>query len=471
MTKPQQQKAKRVVRDTQGVEYELTERLGEGGQGVVCRTGYPGVLVKLSREPLTDARVQSWFRHVCWVARQPLAGLHIATPLALIENKRNPGYVMEVMDGMEPLAQMIEQATLALREGQGFGQYAASGGIGRRVRLLAKLARIMAELHGRGLAYGDLSPANVFVSKSVEHDEVWLIDSDNISVLSREGGKMIWTHQFGAPEILRGTSGINSLTDSWSFGILAFQLLTLLHPFKGNFVEEGAAELEEQALRGELAWIDHPHDRVNACGNGVPREELLTLRLRTLFDQCFNAGLEDPGARPSMAAWAEGFEAAAALQAQCDPEAGCGSSFLYNPRARCSFCAAELPGAQHLRMRHVVFAPRADLGEDASEQDQWIPTPDLQLVQTGREIELRSSPVGTSTYAESPAVCRLRLDDSGLHVAPLSTVPLFLAKVNGGPLIKLGKPFLLKRELQAGSIASLHIGDPASVHAVWRFKW
>jgi len=471
MNKPKRTKAKQIVRDTQGIEYELTERLGEGGQGVVCRTSYPGVLVKVSRAPLADARVQSWFRHVCWVARQPLAGLHIAAPVALIDNKHNPGYVMEVMDGMEPIAQMMEQSTQALREGGGFSQYAASGGIARRVRLLAKLARILADLHGRGLAYGDLSPANVFVSRSVEHDEVWLIDSDNISVSTREGARKIWTPQFGAPEILRGISGINSLTDAWSFGILAFQLLTLLHPFKGELVEEGAAELEVQALRGDLPWIDHPHDRTNAGNGGVPRQELLTQRLRTLFEQCFNAGLEDPGARPSMAEWAEGFEAGAALLAQCDPAEGCGSSFLFNPRACCPFCATELPGTHYLLMRHAVFAPIAVLGEGATEQDQWIRTPDLQLLQPGREVELRSSPVGTSTYADSSAVCRMQLDEAGLHITPLSSVTMFLAKANGGPLKKIGKNFLLKREWQSGAMASLHIGDPAAVHTVWRFKW
>jgi serine/threonine protein kinase len=471
MNKPQKNKAKRIVRDTQGIEYELTEPLGEGGQGLVCRTDYPGVLVKVSRKPLTDARVQSWFRHVCWVARQPLAGLHIAVPVALIDNQRNPGYVMEVMDGLEPLTRMMEHATQAMQEGSGFSQYAASGGVARRVRLLAKLARILADLHGRGLAYGDLSPANVFVSKSVEHDEVWLIDSDNISVSSREGGQKIWTPQFGAPEILRGISGINSLTDAWSFGILAFQLLTLLHPFKGDLVEEGAAELEVQALRGELPWIDHPHDRSNAGSGSVPREELLTLRLRTLFEQCFNAGLEEPGARPSMAEWAEGFEAGAALLAHCDPEEGCGSSFLFNPRARCPFCSTQLAETHYLRMHHMIFAPMAELGEDATDQDQWIRTPDLQLLQLGHEVELRSSPVGTSIYAESVAVCRLELDEAGLHLTPLSSMSLSLAKVSGGPRMRLTKPFLLKREWQAGATALLHIGDPAAVHTVWRFKW
>jgi serine/threonine protein kinase len=470
MSKPQQNKAKRVVRDTQGIEYELGERIGEGGQGVVFRTQYPGVLLKLSRKPLTEARVQSWFSHVCWVARQPLEGLHIASPVALIENKHNPGYVMEVMDGLEPLGKMLEQSILAVQEGKGLEEYKSSGGVARRVRLLARLARILADLHGRGLAYGDLSPSNVFVSKSIEHDEVWVIDSDNISVSSREGGQQIYSPQFGAPEILRGTSGINSLTDSWSFGILAFQLITLIHPFKGDLVEQ-ESELEAQALRGELPWIDHPEDRRNACSAGRPREELLTIRLRALFEQCFNAGLDEPGERPSMAAWAEGFEAGVALLAECDPERGCDSSFLFNPRGQCPFCGNDVRASHHVLMRHAVFAPMAELGEYATEQDQWIPTHDLQLLHERRDVELRRSPVGTSTYADSPVVCRLHLDDAGLHVTPASSLPLFLAKVNGGALIRLSKPFLLKHEWQIGSTASLHIGDPASSHAVWRFKW
>jgi len=438
---------------------------------VVYRTGYPGVLLKLSRRPLAEVRVQSWFSHVCWVARQPLEGLHIASPVALIEGKHNPGYVMELMDGLEPLTELLEQSMRAVQEGEGLAGFKASGGIARRVRLLAKLARIIADLHGRGLAYGDLSPANVFVSKSIEHDEVWLIDSDNISVSSREGGQKIWSPQFGAPEILRGHSGINSLTDSWSFGILAFQLISLTHPFKGDLVDQGAAEIEEQALRYELPWIDHPTDRRNSFSGSLPRDELLTVRLRVLFEQCFNAGLDEPGERPSMAAWAEGFEAGVALLAQCDPELGCGSNFLFNPRAQCSFCGITVHPAHHLLMRHVVFAPLADLGEGATEQDQWIPTSDVQVLQDLHDVELRSSPVGTSTYADSPVVCRLYLDDAGLHVTPTSLLPLFLAKVNGGGAIKLSKPFLLKREWQLGSTVSLHIGNPASLHAVWRFKW
>lgn len=470
MNTPQQPRGKRTVRDTEGIEYHLTERLAEGGQGVVYRTAYPRVLLKLSRKPMADAHVREWFSHVCWVARLPLEGVHIARPVALIDSKHNPGYVMELMDGLEPVGTMLEQSMLALQEGRGLADYQASGGVARRVRLLARLARLLADLHGRGLAYGDLSPANIFVSQSIKHDEVWLIDSDNISVSTREGGQKIHSPQFGAPEIMRGISGINSLTDSWSFGVLAFQLMTMLHPFKGDMVDEDA-EQEELALSGHLPWIDHPDERQNACSAGLPRTDLLTVRLRALFEQCFNSGRDEPGERPTMATWAEGFEAAVALLAECDPEQGCGSSFLFNPRAQCLFCDATLPQDAYALLRHAVFAPMALLGDEATSRDQWIPTQDLQLLQAPQEIVLRAAPVGTATYSASPVVCRLQIDESGLRFTPAAGLPLYLARGNGGELLKLTKPFLFMRTAQAGSIASLHIGDPASVHAVWRFKW
>lgn len=58
----------------------------------------------------------------------------------------------------------LTEALKAMHE-EGAEGFLRTGGLHRRLRLLAKLARTLAKLHGRGLAYGDLSPANIFVSK------------------------------------------------------------------------------------------------------------------------------------------------------------------------------------------------------------------------------------------------------------------------------------------------------------------
>ena len=38
------------------------------------------------------------------------------------------------------------------------------------------------------------------------------------------------TPGYGAPEVVRWESGVNSLTDAWSLAVIAFQLLTHRHP-------------------------------------------------------------------------------------------------------------------------------------------------------------------------------------------------------------------------------------------------
>jgi serine/threonine protein kinase len=127
------------------------------------------------------------------------------------------------------------------------------------LKIISRLARVLADLHGRGLAYGDLSPANVFVSQSLEYAEVWLIDADNVASQSRDGQQGVFTPDYGAPEILRGESGINTLTDSWSFAVIAYRFLTLVHiRLKVIVVLDGDPEREDTALRGELPWVDHP---------------------------------------------------------------------------------------------------------------------------------------------------------------------------------------------------------------------
>lgn len=462
--------SKHKVWDRKETAYELTSKFGEGGQGMVCTTQFPNVLVKVSKRSNKDPRTIAWYKHLEWLIHQPLEGLKIARPKSLIVKPRF-GYVMELMDGLEPLKTLLENSLIAVQEGRGLTSYQDTGGLSRRVRLLSRLARSMAALHGRALAYGDLSPSNVFVSKSHAYNEVWLIDCDNISVLSREGGQKVYTPDYGAPEILREESGINSLTDSWSFAVLAFQLLTLLHPLKGDIINDGEPELEYLALRGELPWIDHPSDKRNQTNNGLPREQMLTKRLRESFEVCFNAGLNNAEYRPSMAAWAETFEAAAMLLVECDANGGCGNSFLFNSMRKCPFCNYVQSAEHFLLMHHYVHAPLSDLSEGATQKDQWLRTGELQLVTMENKVELHSSPVGSSNYAESPVIARLELNKEGLWIEPTSSIPLSLQREKNQKIEKVKHRMLLKSEWKENSAIALHLGNVTELHNAWRCVW
>ncbi|MEH9035987.1 protein kinase, partial [Klebsiella quasipneumoniae subsp. similipneumoniae] len=151
---------KRVVKDTRGSSYELTEVINRGGQGIVYRTTYPQTLVKGFTNQDPQER-QRWRNHITWLLSQDLSDLKLARPLILLAEPRF-GYVMELMDGLVPLDSLLNSFINAGEES--LADYLRQGGLRRRIRILCQLARTLNQLHARGMLYGDLSPSNIFVS-------------------------------------------------------------------------------------------------------------------------------------------------------------------------------------------------------------------------------------------------------------------------------------------------------------------
>lgn len=458
------------VQDDRGHVHELGKKLAEGGQGIVVTAKADArLLVKVSRWPGTDPRSIDWKRQIEQVHRLPITenDLPIAMPKALIVKPR-AGYVMELMDGLVPLEQLLTQAQQAFLDGEGLSGYLASGGLRRRLRLLARLARVMARLHGLGIAHGDLSPKNVFVSESHEHAEVWLIDCDNLTYAVRDSSLQLYTPDYGAPELLCGDRGISTYTDIWSFAVMAFQLLTVLHPFKSGDLVDQDSEREEPALRGELPWVDHPEDESNRASLGIPRELVCTPVLRDLFDRCFRLGVLDASERPVMAEWAEAFEAAVAVQVLCDTEHdGCGSTFLWNRDLCCPFCDTAQPAGSVLRLVHSVFAAPDEVGDLVDSKNRQIVTGHFQTV-ASEPVALRSAPPGTACYADGELVLSLQIVADDLVIQVEHGRQVYLSLAGSTKLLPLrGRVPLPRRGL--GMV--LHFGSDDQTHDVWRFKW
>ena len=327
---------------------------------------------------------------------------------------------------------------------------------------------MLARLHGLGIAHGDLSPRNVFVSGSSEHSQVWLIDCDNLGYAVRDSSLQLFTPDYGAPEIMRGDAGISTYTDIWSFAVMAFQLCTLLHPFKSGARVDGDSELEAPALRGELPWIDHPEDDSNRATCGMPREMVCTRSLCVLFDRCFREGVPRPEARPVMAEWAESLEAAAAMQVTCDPTSdGCGSTFLWNPALKCPFCDTVHQPGRAVRFTHMFCASLQELEEGATPTDRWMPT-SHSLIVGSQTVDLRSSPPGSATYLESAVVATLWIDGDSLVVRPSGERPLWILHQGSDRPLPLERRRSLERR---GVGPMLLLGNGDRTHGAWRFKW
>lgn len=469
--KPKQAK-KRIVIDSRGHAYELISKLGQGGQGIVCKTNYPNVLVKMCTHDDKE-QSQEWLNHMRWLMRQSLEGLNIARPVAIIERPR-PGYVMELMDGLTSISSLLETTEYSMSDGNSptekLAGFLNTGGLQRRIKLLARLARLLADLHGKGMAFGDLSPSNVFVSESLEHSEVWLIDCDNLCVTSRKGHQAVFTPDYGAPEILRKESGVNTLTDSWSFAVMAFRLLTLVHPLKGDVVNDGGPDIEDSALRGEMAWVDHPSDRGNEVTTGLPRDLVLTVRLQELFNQCFDDGINTPSARPSMNAWASGLEAAAEVTVTCEA-ADCGNSFFAEQSLQCPFCDHQNLKENYLLLSHRLYTPEWDEIDDDLKAGPWTETGDIVMLSLDSPLELRRAPVGTTFYSSSDSLCTVELTKTGLKFTPNGDANVSLRRLSDNKTISLKRPQQLKGESRRGDLYVLHLGGLQSYHPTWTINW
>ena len=323
----------RQVVDMSGRRYRLVRQLGRGGQGAVYVVEGGKLAAKLIFDSSASRR-DRLRNQLIHVKRLSLGDLEIARPLEML---REPslGYVMELLTGMVPiqaLAHMPRGAKLV-------PWYIAGGGLRRRLRLLARAADLLSQLHGKGLVYADPSPHNLFVSGNTDGYELRLIDADNLSYQSSAGGPGIYTPFFGAPELVSGRRGVDTLTDAHAFSVIAFQTLAQVHPLLGDTVTDGEPEREEEALRGELPWIDDPEDERNRSSMGLPRELVLSPRLRELCQLAFGQGLRERTVRPGLTLWAERLHAAGDATLECP---ACTSGFYVTAKA-CPWCDAPKP--------------------------------------------------------------------------------------------------------------------------------
>ena len=363
------------VVDERGNVHVLDKVLGEGGQGVVLATKNPDLAVKLISGGIQSAserkgtlldRLTHGFGAPLIEgdeARQKLRtrletvrtlphpdDLHLAEPLAIL--REHVGYTMRLLRDMVPMR------TLILPPKNIAAEYLATGGLRRRLRLLAKTAEILGRLHSIPLVYADVSPNNVFVSSSVEASEVWLIDADNLHFQSAPGPQ-VYTPGFGAPEVVAGHAPVSTLSDGYAFAVLAFYVLAQVHPFLGNQVEEGgweeSVDLEEQAYAGELPWIEDEDDDSNWSDRGIPRDIILSPHLKRLFQQTFGPGRWEAASRPSMLEWAEVLHQCADLTVVCGE---CGSTFYVRDKT-CPWCDSR-SSAEFLYGKFYVWDPELD---------------------------------------------------------------------------------------------------------------
>lgn len=344
------------------LHYLQSKPLGQGGQGVVLRTRSPHIVVKLisvmpasAPNQVPDPQKQAVLRRRIEDVRMlPLSRLNLAQPLSMLRD--HVGYTMRLLNGMVPMRSLIAEPG----EKKVGAFYQQTGGVGRRLKLLANTATLLARLHAVPLVYADISPSNVFISEAADASEVWLIDLDNLDYQS-PNAPSVYTPSFGAPEVVTGRASVTTLSDCYAFAVLAFYVLAQVHPFLGDYVENGDwgddddVNREQLAFQGEVPWIEDPDDNSNWTDNGIPRHLVLSAPVRNLFERAFGAGRKDRTQRPSMAEWADVLRRAADRIVSCKE---CESTFDVGAK-NCPFCAAS-PSPSFIHMQVNRWDPELD---------------------------------------------------------------------------------------------------------------
>lgn len=363
------------LRSSDGLEHVLHRRIGAGGQGEVWLTEGKRRIVKVCYD---SRHANEQRRQFAFVKSLPLEKLHVARPVGLLVPPM-VGYVAEFLSEMVPMGTLLMPARGVPLP----AWHRESGGLRRRLRLLAHAAEALSGLHEIGVSYGDLSDTNVMISADRAFSEAWLIDLDNVRhKTSLADG--VFTPHYAAPELERRTGSTSSLTDAWSFAVLACWVLTLGHPFIGDRVDEDA-ELEAAALAAELPWVGDSDDPSNPTTRGLPIDMVLSAGLRGLAKKTFGrTGRATPAARATVGEWATALHAAADRTITCQ---ACDATF-YDRSPICPWCDTARPS--HGRVEFYAWVP-----EPASTRARGIDERHLRAI-----LSFDRRPDATTTVSE-----------------------------------------------------------------------
>ena len=207
--------------------YRIEATIARGGFGVVyraiaVRTGLTVAIKILHADMAADETVRARF------ARESRALAKLRSPhtvLTLHRGETQDGtlyIVMELLDGESLESRVARVGKLAWRPA---------------LDVLRAVCRSLAEAHACGIIHRDLKPANIHLGANelvkvldfgVAKLMPWTGDNVEITIV----GEVPGTLEYMAPELLLGAA-CDPRTDIYSFGVVAYELLTGNVPFPG----------------------------------------------------------------------------------------------------------------------------------------------------------------------------------------------------------------------------------------------
>jgi serine/threonine-protein kinase len=200
-------------------KYEIVEKIGVGGFGVVYRGFDPFIKrpVAIKTCSAEDTETRERFRREAEIAGN-LQHRNIVTVFEFGFQEETPYLVEELLSGEDLDRKIKRHEFVPLPE---------------KILWLVQIARGLAFAHERGIVHRDIKPGNVRI---LDDGTAKILDF-GIAKLAHQAsnltqaGMTLGTAAYLAPEQIRGQP-VDSRTDVFSFGVLAFELLAFERPFR-----------------------------------------------------------------------------------------------------------------------------------------------------------------------------------------------------------------------------------------------
>lgn len=213
----------RVIDD----RYQILERIGEGGMGVV----YKARQVSIDRLVAIKVLNQQMAQDPTWVQR-------FNNEARACSQLQHPNTIRMFEFGQTREGRLF--MAMEFLDGQSLRQVIASGSPmhpARVIKILIQCCASLAEAHSLGIIHRDIKPDNVFLlSMAGSPDFVKLLDFSVAKLLQdndrmrTQAGVVFGTPQYMSPEQGRGLP-LDARSDIYALGILAFEMLTGQVPF------------------------------------------------------------------------------------------------------------------------------------------------------------------------------------------------------------------------------------------------
>ena len=232
--------------------YEVLSRLGSGGMGDVWRARDTRLGRDVAIKVLPDD-VAGNPRALARFEREARAAAALSHPniLALFDLGEQDGIhysVAELLEG-ETLREVLRRGAIPIR---------------RALDISEQIGRGLAAAHEKGLVHRDLKPENIFITKDggaklldfgLAHHTAPLAGASDtqaptVSVLT-SAGAVLGTVSYMSPEQAQGLP-VDHRSDQFSLGIVLYEMLTGMRPFRGN----SAAETLTAIIREEPVALE-----------------------------------------------------------------------------------------------------------------------------------------------------------------------------------------------------------------------